>query len=217
MTVARGRLIKGGSAEITPVSTARATGPLPEGRVVPRVRVEAEAQAATILAEARQQAAEIVAASRRRAADIRLRAEAEARADAAAAISARALALRAREARADELALDRSVQLAVLLAERLLGEALRLDPTRVVALSRQALQELRSVEAVVLVAHPDDAAVLSRSLDDLGLSAGQASVRADATRSRGSVRIETEAGALDGELAPQLERLALKIRETLGT
>jgi flagellar assembly protein FliH len=217
VTIARGRPIKGGSAETTTVPTARATGPLAEGRVVPRARVEAEAQASTILAEAREQAAEIVGASRRRAADIRLRAEAEARADAAAAISARALALRAREARADELALDRSVQLAVLLAERLLGEALRLDPTRVVALARQALQEVRSVEEVVLVAHPDDATVLSRSLDDLGLSAGQASVRADATRSRGSVRIETEAGALDGELAPQLERLALKIRENLGT
>jgi flagellar biosynthesis/type III secretory pathway protein FliH len=167
--------------------------------------------------EAQNQAAEIVAASRRRAADIRLRAEAEARADAAAAISARALALAAREARADELALDRSVQLAVLLAERLLGEALELSPERVVALARQALREVRSVGAVVLVAHPEDAAVLERSLEDLGLSAGQASVRADPGRSRGSVRIETEAGALDGELAPQLERLALKIRETLGT
>jgi flagellar biosynthesis/type III secretory pathway protein FliH len=217
VSIGRARVIRRGSATIEPLAAPKPSGPLPEGRVVPRARVEAEAQARAIVEQARAEAAEIVAASRRRAADIRLRAEAEARADAAAAISARALALRAREARADELALDRSVQLAVLLAERLLGEALKADPDRVVALARQALREVRSVGAVVLVAHPEDAAVLARSLEDLGLSADQASVRGDATRSRGSVRIETEAGALDGELAPQLERLALKIRETLGT
>jgi flagellar assembly protein FliH len=112
--------------------------------------------------------------------------------------------------------LDRQVDLARLLAERLLGESLRVAPEQVVALARQALGEARGARRITVVAHPDDAQILEHSLPALGLDPSVARVRADASRARGNLRIETEIGVLDAELAPQLERLALKLRESLA-
>jgi len=152
----------------------------------------------------------------RAAAELRLRAEAEGRADAAAKIAAHAIALRQNEARADERALNRSVELARLLAERLLGESLRVAPEQVVALAKQALSEARGARRIHLVAHPEDAQILEHSLPALGLDPSTAQVRVDPSRARGNLRIETEIGVLDAELAPQLERLSLKLRESLA-
>lgn len=188
---------------------------LPQGKVASRDVLAAAAQATAIVARAEQRAAELVAAAQAEAATLRLRAEAEGRADAAASLAARSLALAAREAESDERALDRLVEVARLLAERLLGEALELAPDRVLSLARQALAEARGARRVTIVAHPEDAARLERSLAGLGLAA-DTRVVADPRRPRHNLRLETDIGTLDAELAPQLERLALKLRETLG-
>ena len=189
---------------------------LPRGHVVRREVLLAAERAARLIDEAQTTAARIVTDAERAAAELRLRAEAEGRADAAAKIAARALALREHEARADERELNRSVDLARLLAERLLGESLRVAPEQVVALARQALAEARGARRITVVAHPEDAKLLENSLPALGLDASTARVRADSARARGNLRIETEIGVLDAELSPQLERLALKLRESLN-
>ena len=217
MTVARGRVLKVGDAETSPEAASPGASPVARGRVVPKALVEAEAKAREIIAEAERQAEQLVLHSQRQAAGVRLTAESEGRADAAASIAAQALALASQEARADERQLDRSVELAVLLAERLLGETLSLQPDRIVALARQALREARHTREVTIVAHPEDAALLRRSLDTLGVPPQAARIQPDPERARGSLRLETEAGTLDADLAPQLERLALKLRESLGT
>jgi flagellar biosynthesis/type III secretory pathway protein FliH len=188
---------------------------LPRGQVVRGEVLEAAERARALLGAAEARAAHVVGDAEQAAAELRLRAEAEGRADAAAKIAARALALRHYEARADERALDRSVELARLLAQRLLGESLRVAPEQVVSLAKQALGEARGARRITLVAHPDDARILEQALPALGLDPTTAQVRADATRARGNLRIETEIGVLDAELAPQLERLALKLRESL--
>jgi flagellar biosynthesis/type III secretory pathway protein FliH len=188
---------------------------LPRGQVVRGEVLEAAERARALLGAAEARAAHVVGDAEQAAAELRLRAEAEGRADAAAKIAARAIALRQYEARADERALDRSVELARLLAERLLGESLRVAPEQVVSLAKQALREARGARRITLVAHPDDARILEQALPALGLDPTTALVRADATRARGNLRIETEIGVLDAELAPQLERLALKLRESL--
>lgn len=189
---------------------------LPRGHVVRREVLEAAERAQGMLAAAEERASQIVNDAERAAAELRLRAEAEGRADAAAKIAAHAIALRQNEARADERALNRSVELARLLAERLLGESLRVAPEQVIALAKQALAEARGARQITLVAHPEDARILELSLPALGLDPNTAQVRADASRARGNLRIETEIGVLDAELAPQLERLALKLRESLA-
>ena len=53
-------------------------------------------------------------------------------------------------------------------------------------------------------------------LPSLGVAVETVRVVPDGSRARGSLRIETDIGVLDADLAPQLDRLALRLRETLG-
>jgi flagellar biosynthesis/type III secretory pathway protein FliH len=106
--------------------------------------------------------------------------------------------------------------LARLLAERLLGASLAVTPEQVVDLARQALAEARGARRLTIVAHPEDAKLLAGSLTSLGVAVETVRLVPDATRPRGSLRIETDIGVLDADLAPQLDRLALRLRETLA-
>ncbi len=148
-----------------------------------------------------------------KAADYKLRVEEQARADAAAAFAARMLRFASVEARAAERELERALGVARVLAERLLGEELRLDPTRVAELARQALAEAAGARRILVVAHPDDDAILRARLPALGVDTAAVEVRSDPGRSRGAVRVETELGVLDAEIAPQLDRLLDKLRD----
>lgn len=189
---------------------------LPFGRVVPKVLVDASAEATRLLTKARAEAQALVAAAERKAADLKLLAEAEARAEASAKLAAHALSLATHEAKADERALSRSVELARLLAERLLGASLALAPEQVVTLAKQALAEARGARRLSIVAHPEDAKLLLQALPSLGVVVETLRISPDPARKRGSLRIETDIGVLDADLAPQLDRLALKLRETLA-
>ena len=188
---------------------------LPFGRVAPKALVDASAEASRLLAKARVEAQSLVAAAERKAADLKLLAEAEARAEASAKLAAHALSLASHEAKADERALERTVALARLLAERLLGASLALAPEQVVSLAKQALSEARGARRLAIVAHPEDAQLLSQALPSLGVAVDSVRILPDGSRSRGSLRIETDIGVLDADLAPQLDRLALRLRETL--
>jgi flagellar biosynthesis/type III secretory pathway protein FliH len=188
---------------------------LPFGRVAPKALVDANAEAARLLAKARVEAQQLVQAAERKAADLKLIAEAEARAEASAKLAAHALSLATHEANADERALDRIVALARLLAERLLGASLAVSPEQVVTLARQALSEARGARRLAIVAHPEDAKLLSDALPSLGIALETVRVSPDSARQRGSLRIETDIGVLDADLAPQLDRLALRLRESL--
>ncbi|HVJ14773.1 MAG TPA: FliH/SctL family protein [Polyangiaceae bacterium] len=205
-----------GAVESDEAPTREIRLPLPRGKAMGRDVLAAADQAAAIVARAEEQARKLISAAEAQAAELRLRAEAEGRADAAATLAARALALSAREAASTERELDRLVEVARILAERLLGEALTLAPERIVALARQALAEARGARRVTIVAHPEDAARLERSLVELGLPPDLTRVVSDPRRPLHNLRLETDIGTLDAELAPQLERLALKLRETLG-
>jgi flagellar assembly protein FliH/type III secretion protein L len=189
---------------------------MPRGRVVPKSILAAADQARAIIERAEERARAIVDSAQSQAAELRLRAETEGRADAAASLAARALALAAREAESAERQLDRLVEVARILAERLLGEALGLEPGRIIALAKQALGEARGARRVTIFAEPEDATRLERALSELGLGNDVTRVVADPRRPKNNLRLETDIGTLDAELAPQLERLALKLRETLG-
>jgi flagellar biosynthesis/type III secretory pathway protein FliH len=193
-----------------------ASPPVRFGRVVPKALVDASAESTRLLAKARAEAEQLLASAERKAADLKLVAEAEARAEAVAKLAAHALSLATYEAKADERALDRNVALARLLAERLLGTSLALAPEQVVTLARQALAEARGARRLGIVAHPEDAKLLNESIASLGVAVETVRIVPDGKRSRGSLRIETDIGVLDADLAPQLDRLALRLRETLG-
>jgi flagellar biosynthesis/type III secretory pathway protein FliH len=224
MTLGFGRVVKAAELaaarevaidEDTPA--ARVEPALPRGRVLSRDVLAAAEEGAAIIARARAEAEGILRNAEQAAAELRLRAEAEARADAVASLASHVIALRVREAAGLAGELDRTVELARLLAERLLGESLALEPERVVALARAAIAEARGARRVTVVAHPEDASFLEAALDSLASGAEVVRVIADPARARHSLRLETDIGVLDAELAPQLERLALKLRETLGS
>ncbi|MBK7578809.1 MAG: hypothetical protein IPI67_01270 [Myxococcales bacterium] len=215
MSITRGRLLRAeqvGAA--VPLALAN-TAPAPMGRRVPKQLVDADARARELIGSAEERARTLLESAARAAGDARLAAEAEGRADGIAAVAATAVALARHEAAADERALDRSVELARLLAERLLGEELRLDPARVTAIAKRALAEARGARRVRIVAHPDDVRWLESERESLTGTLEVLELTADATRASGSLRLETEIGVLDGALAPQLDRLAETLRESL--
>lgn len=223
MSPGKGRIVKAGAHEAKPVNTSttatEALADLPRSapRRVSKVTVDANEQARKLLAEAREAARQLLEDARRRAAEITLRAEAEGRADGAAALAAQAIALRSRELGEAERRLDEVVDLARALAERLLGEELRLAPERVVQLAKQALAEARGARRITIEAHPDDVRLLSASLESLSVEADAVKLLGNPNRTPGNLKIVTEVGVLDASLSPQLERLALKLRETLAS
>jgi flagellar biosynthesis/type III secretory pathway protein FliH len=179
-----------------------------------RTEVEARERAAHMVEEAKRTAEAIVAEARSKAqhvADAAARDAAEAE---QAKVAAAYVALRAKEERSAEAQLDRSVELAGVLAERLLGESLRVDAQTVAKLARQALAEAAGARTVRIEAHPADVQALTQHVAVLGM-AQVASIAADATLQRGSLRLHTDLGTIDAQLRPQLERLAAALRDAL--
>jgi flagellar assembly protein FliH len=183
-------------------------------RVIPPAVVAAHDETRVLVARAEAQAERVLATARAEAASLRAHASEEGHAEAAATFAARVITLAAKERTLDESSMDRLVDLARLLAERLLGEALRLDPGRITALARQALTEAQGARRIEIAAHPDDAPLLAKELELVGAEA-VVRIVPDPTRARGNLRFDTELGTLDAELGPQLERLAKKLRPSL--
>lgn len=203
-------------ARLTPVGSSGQENSRRYARVILRPEVEAEARAQAIIERAKAEASLILERAEQAASSVQLVAEAEGRANGAATVAAQAIRLAALERAADQRQLERSVGLARVLAERLLGAELQLAPERVLDLARTALRETGGARQVVIHAHPDDARALEAGRESLGLSRDAVRIASDPSRSQGNLRLDTEIGVLDAELAPQLARLALKLRETLG-
>jgi flagellar biosynthesis/type III secretory pathway protein FliH len=214
MTLGFGRVVPATPEDEATTASRRPAREPVLGRVVERDVVLASDRAHDLVAHAEREARAILERAENRAATLAAELGARARTEAATALAARELAVAARETHAVERQLDQVVALARLLAERLLGEALRVEPAHVVALARQALTEARGARTLTLAAHPDDVPLLERALASRELTP-PAHVVADPSRRRGSVRLDTELGTLDAELAPQLDRLAEKLREAL--
>lgn len=216
MTVERARIIKAASfAEepARPPSDRRAEPPRAielstsrRARRLAREVLEARAEADRILAEARASASSAMEAATQQAA-------AEARDREVARLAAGFLALRDADARRAERELDRVIELAVLLAERLIGEAIRVEPARVVELAASAIAEARGARRVRIDACPEDIDALREAL---GAMEQSADIQPDPTLGRGSLVVHTDLGRVDARLEPQLSRLASALREALA-
>lgn len=184
-------------------------------RRISREELEARARAEAILEEAKAGAASLLAQARRDAEASVSLVERDARESAQADLTARWLALRHRELRELEGASDRAIALAVALAERLLGTALELDPTRITSLARAVFAEARGARRARVDAHPSDALVLREQLTTAGLDVQSIEIREDPTLARGELRLQTDLGNIDARLAPRFERLAAALRDAL--
>lgn len=191
--ILKARIIKGSAPKTRAPELARR---------VPADVVAARAEAERIVEAARRAAEELTREARESAAR-------EAREAEVARLAAQFLAVRIEDDRRLERDADRLVELAVVLAERLVGEALRVDPSRIAALASAAIGEARGARRVRIDASPDDVPALAEAVG------AAAEVQADANLERGSLIVHTDLGRVDARLAPQLARLAPALREAL--
>lgn len=209
MTLGRARVIKAYStapgAEALRESSIHGV-PAPKARRIPAAVIDAKAEATRILDAARASATEVAHAAAK-----------EAREREVARIAAEHVALRLTEEVRATREIDRTIAIATLLAERIVGEALVLDPARIGALAVEALKETRGARKVRIEAAPSDVDALARILAELAPEIGVSvsAVEPNAELTRGSLVVHTELGRVDARLEPQLGRLAEALRETM--
>lgn len=205
MTIARARIVKAS------VSDADVTRPAPvpsreaRGRRIAREVVAARDEAERVVREAREEAARILGAVREEAAR-------EAREAQTARLAAAFLELERRAEQRAEQDLDRAIEVATLLAERLVGEGLKLEPARIAGLAASALAETRGARRVRIDACPEDVEPLQRALAEAG---HHAEVQPSGELARGSLVVHTDLGSIDARVRPQLARLAAALREAM--
>jgi flagellar biosynthesis/type III secretory pathway protein FliH len=213
--VIRARILRGDDA--SRAVPLLAPGPsVEQRRRIVREELEGRLDAERIVGEARAEADALFARARERARDVAAEAAREAREVEETRLSAKWLVLRAAETERDARDLDRLVQLATVLAERIVGVALELEPARAAQLARTVLAEARGARRAVIEAHPLDAAALRQHLTTAGLDLQSVEVRDDTALARGELRLHTDLGTIDAHLAPRLERLAAALRDALG-
>ncbi len=228
MSISRGKILRVENADADANATtladesatcgADASGDLQgvrRGRILRQELAAAQAEASALVAKAEQRAAALIADAERAAAERRADAERDGREAGAAQFTAKVVQLSQLEAKSDERGLDRTLALARLLAERLLGGELEQRPERIVEVAKAALTELRAAQQIVIVCNPNDAPPLRDALEKLAVAEQCIDVRADETRAVGCLRLETELGVLDGELGPRLDRLVRELSEEL--
>ncbi|UJR79174.1 type III secretion system stator protein SctL [Sandaracinus amylolyticus] len=177
-------------------------GPGVPPRVVPAEVVDARAEAERIVEAARREAEALVEGAR--AECERLRAEARAEGAASGLAQAAALLVEARRARDGALVgIERDAQtLALAAAERIVGEALTIDPSRVITIVRDVIARARRARAIELRVHPEDARVLDGAID--------AGVRVieDASITRGGCVMRSELGTVDARVEVRIDAMA---------
>jgi flagellar biosynthesis/type III secretory pathway protein FliH len=209
LSIAREETPKGhtpATFEVAPRAVSRAT-------VTPAAVVRAENQSRVIVQHAEQEAERIRVTARKEAAQLISQVREEARAEEAAKYVAAYIQLRTDEEQRQSRDLQKSLGLAVLLAERLIGESLPVEDTRMGELALQALAAARGARAGVIEASPEDVPVLHRVLPAQILAAFR--IEPNAVLGRGSLVLRTDAGTVDARLPVQLARLAEALRAAM--
>jgi len=185
--------------------------PALEGAVV-SAGPSAEVRAAQIVAQARAEAAAIAQAAQDEGHARGLAAGLdEARAELAPAADALAEALRGVGAAQDALAASlerRAVELAIAIAEKILGAVLELEPRRIEGVVTGALRRSASRDRVVLEINPADVEVVEAVVGEVAraVGVGELEVRPERRVVRGGCVVRTEEGDVDAQIAEQLAR-----------
>jgi flagellar assembly protein FliH len=147
---------------------------------------------------------------------------AEGRAQLAAALgaleAAHAEVVALRAATADAVERD-AVELAVLLAEKIVAGALEADPERVVDVVRGALRRLSERRRVTVLVHPDDLELVRAAAGGFASALGgieHCDVQAERRLSRGGAVVRTDEGQVDASIETQLARARELVAAELG-
>jgi flagellar assembly protein FliH len=142
-----------------------------------------------------------------------------------AEVSGAARALAGAAARLDEASASAAadaepiaVELALRIAEKVLGGELEARPELVLDVVRGALRRLTEPLPATLLVNPEDAELIRASIADLGVEyGGELSVREERRIERGGCVVQTRAGELDAQIAAQLERAAKVVAQAAGS
>jgi flagellar assembly protein FliH len=131
-------------------------------------------------------------------------------------------ALEGIEALRDELAQKLegdAVELALSLAQRIVAGALEVAPERILDVVRGALRRVSDRHRITIVVHPDDVALVSDQLAALNGELGgieHGVVQGDRRVARGGAIVQTSDGAIDAEIASQIDRARVVVAEELA-
>jgi flagellar assembly protein FliH len=147
---------------------------------------------------------------------------AEGRAQMAAALSAlesaHAEVVALREATAESVERD-AVELAVLLAEKIVAGTFDTDPDRVLDVVRGALRRLTERRRVTVLVHPDDLELVRAASTGFAAELGgieHCEVQAERRLVRGGAVVRTDEGQIDASIETQLARARELVAAELG-
>jgi flagellar assembly protein FliH len=141
-------------------------------------------------------------------------------APAMAALEQAADALRTEQFVRAELLETHAVDLALFLAEKVLGGALAVDPGRVVEAVRGALRGIVERERVTVLVHPEDLELVRDAMDGMRSGLGgieHCEVQAERRVSRGGAIVRTPDGDVDARVETKLQRAREVVEAALTT
>ncbi len=136
---------------------------------------------------------------------------------AAQALGVAAAELGAERVRSAAAAEEAAAELALQIAEKVLGATLELRPELVLEVTRGALRRLSEPVAATLLVNPEDAERVREALAALSAEHGaELTVREERRVNRGGCLVRTEVGEVDARVSAQLERAAEIVRGELA-
>jgi flagellar assembly protein FliH len=113
-----------------------------------------------------------------------------------------------------------AVDLALFLAEKIIGGALAVQPDLVIESVRGALRGIVERERVTILVHPEDLELVRDAIDDLRASLGgieHCEVQAERRVSRGGAVVRTPDGDVDARVETKLQRAREVVEAALTT
>ena len=121
-------------------------------------------------------------------------------------------------ARADRLEAH-AVDLALFLAEKVIGRSVAVEPELVVEAVRGALRGIVERERVTVLVHPEDLALVGEAMDGVRATLGgieHCEVQAERRVSRGGAVVRTPDGDVDARVETKLQRAREVVEAALG-
>jgi type III secretion system HrpE/YscL family protein len=160
---------------------------------------------------AREQARAIVERAQEMAVGQRARATEEGRTQGRSELAAELIAFTRERERTLRALEAQTIDIAMQVAKRIIGEELALRPELAAQMARPLLARVRRAKQVTLRVHPDDRAALEpllRHETKGGELPGGLRLEADASLSRGGCVVISDVGTLDARIETQLDALA---------
>ncbi len=212
MTLAEGRLL----AVAEPTDELKyPLRPIAHGKVVAAEITDAAVRAQQMLAEAEAQIAEKLSQFEAAQEATRSSMLQQAREEAECQLAAKFIEVSTLRQREVEKSRENVIQLARLLAERILRHELSAHPTSLIRLAEQCIAETSGSSSVLIRANPEDIRVIREPLEALTNGRVSLELLPDPELVRGDLHVESDIGTLDARLGTQLANLAEVLRDSL--